>query len=327
MRIFALLVFFFAASVGSSSSFATEVTKYYVSDKLSQSSLVFDGSGNLVGQERLKSFGEVDVSNRASEEWHHSYHGKQRHTSHGLIDFGARFYDPELGRFLTIDPRGFRESSPDSFNRYAFANNNPYRYTDPDGRVVETAWDFANIGIGAHSLANNIASKNWGAAAVDTVGLGLDALAAAVPFVPGGASAAIKAERAARSVASTSARTNAAASVENVTKGGDELVDVFRAVKPDELADIQKTGAFNNLPGLEGKYFTTSAESAASYAKQAVNAFGDLPYTIVKSQVPLSVLNQPGISAAVDRGIPAYVLPNKDLPGLIPQVLNYSPVP
>ncbi|WP_157966674.1 hypothetical protein, partial [Fastidiosibacter lacustris] len=115
--------------------------------------------------------------------------------------------------------------------------------------------------------------------------------------------------------------------VTTVRNGGDELVDVFRAVKPDELADIRKTGALNNLPGLEGKYFTTSAESAASYAKQAVKAFGDPPYTIVKSQVPRSVLNQPGISATVDRGIPACVLPNKNLPGLVPQVLNYSPVP
>lgn len=271
MRIFALLVFFFAVSVGSSSSFATEVTKYYVSDKLSQSSLVFDGSGNLVGQERLKSFGEVDVSNRASEEWHHSYHGKQRHTSHGLIDFGARFYDPELGRFLTIDPRGFRESSPDSFNRYAFANNNPYRYTDPDGRVVETAWDFANIGIGAHSLANNIASKNWGAAAVDTVGLGLDALAAAVPFVPGGASAAIKAERAVGSTVSNPARANASAPADRSRlPGGSKSSDDFfegtqytNKVKeqikqddfhsfPESVLGFQGAGKVSKLKGGDG---------------------------------------------------------------------------
>jgi hypothetical protein len=114
---------------------------------------------------------------------------------------------------------------------------------------------------------------------------------------------------------------------EPIVKSGDDLVDVFRAVKPDELANIQKTSAFNNLPGLEGKYFTTSAESAADYARKAVSAFDDPPYTIIQSQVPRNVLNQPGISATVDSGIPAYVIPNKDLSGLAPQILNYSPVP
>lgn len=110
-------------------------------------------------------------------------------------------------------------------------------------------------------------------------------------------------------------------------KAGDDLIDLYRAVSPSELADIETTGNFRSLYGLEGKYFTTSARSAASYARQAVQAFGDPPYTIVQTQVPRRVLNQPGISATVDRGILAYIIPNQDLPGLVPQILNYSPLP
>jgi len=110
--------------------------------------------------------------------------------------------------------------------------------------------------------------------------------------------------------------------------GGGRFVDLYRAVKPAELADIQATGSFRTLAGgVEGKYFTTSAEAAASYARQAVRAFGDPPYTIVRTQVPESVLLRPGISATVDRGIPAYVLPDKVLSGLRPETLNYTPVP
>jgi len=45
----------------------------------------------------------------------------------------ARYYDPVIGRFLSNDPVGFRDVH--SFNRYAYANNNPYKYTDPDGRL------------------------------------------------------------------------------------------------------------------------------------------------------------------------------------------------
>ena len=44
----------------------------------------------------------------------------------------ARYYDPVIGRFYSNDPVGFRDVH--SFNRYAYANNNPYKYVDPDGK-------------------------------------------------------------------------------------------------------------------------------------------------------------------------------------------------
>ena len=44
----------------------------------------------------------------------------------------ARYYDPVIGRFYSNDPLGYR--GVHSFNRYAYANNNPYKYTDPDGK-------------------------------------------------------------------------------------------------------------------------------------------------------------------------------------------------
>ena len=43
----------------------------------------------------------------------------------------ARYYDPVIGRFYSNDPIGFRDVH--SFNRYAYANNNPYKYVDPTG--------------------------------------------------------------------------------------------------------------------------------------------------------------------------------------------------
>jgi uncharacterized protein RhaS with RHS repeats len=46
----------------------------------------------------------------------------------------ARYYDPVIGRFYSNDPLGFRDIH--SFNRYTYANNNPYKYTDPDGRIA-----------------------------------------------------------------------------------------------------------------------------------------------------------------------------------------------
>lgn len=48
-----------------------------------------------------------------------------------------RYYDPVIGRFYSNDPVGFGADNPMMFNRYAYANNNPYKYVDPDGNAPE----------------------------------------------------------------------------------------------------------------------------------------------------------------------------------------------
>jgi len=45
-----------------------------------------------------------------------------------------RYYDPVVGRFLSVDPVTADSVTGSNFNRYWYANNNPYRFTDPDGR-------------------------------------------------------------------------------------------------------------------------------------------------------------------------------------------------
>ena len=55
----------------------------------------------------------------------------------------ARYYDPVIGRFYSNDPIGWASENPVmSFNRYLYVNNNPYKYTDPNG-------EFLNVVIGA----------------------------------------------------------------------------------------------------------------------------------------------------------------------------------
>jgi len=60
------------------------------------------------------------------------YTGHKQDSDTGLVYMQARYYDPVIGRFYSNDPVGFK--GVHSFNRYAYANNNPYKYTDPDGR-------------------------------------------------------------------------------------------------------------------------------------------------------------------------------------------------
>ena len=47
-----------------------------------------------------------------------------------------RYYDPQIGRFLSVDPVTANGSTGANFNRYWYGNNNPYRFTDPDGRFA-----------------------------------------------------------------------------------------------------------------------------------------------------------------------------------------------
>jgi RHS repeat-associated protein len=53
----------------------------------------------------------------------------------GLTYMQQRYYDPQVGGFLSIDPVYTDANSGRMFNRYWYADGNPYRFTDPDGRV------------------------------------------------------------------------------------------------------------------------------------------------------------------------------------------------
>jgi RHS repeat-associated protein len=64
----------------------------------------------------------------------------------GLTYMQARYYDPTAMRFLSPDPVGVDTSTGSNFNRYNYANNNPYTFTDPDGR--ESACFSTGVGCG-----------------------------------------------------------------------------------------------------------------------------------------------------------------------------------
>jgi RHS repeat-associated protein len=77
-----------------------------------------------------KPFGEVVEG----DEGKIGYTGHKFDTDLGLNYMQARYYDPVIGRFYSNDPISVRDVH--SFNRYAYANNNPYRYVDPFGMSV-----------------------------------------------------------------------------------------------------------------------------------------------------------------------------------------------
>lgn len=112
-----------------------------------------DQSGAVVWRESYKPFGERDVRPAADVGTRQYFHGKPADAESGLSYFGARHFDPVAGRFMGADPVGFHEGNVHSFNRYAYGNNNPYLYRDPDGRlpilIPIALYVFGNAAIGA----------------------------------------------------------------------------------------------------------------------------------------------------------------------------------
>jgi RHS repeat-associated protein len=60
----------------------------------------------------------------------------QRKDGFGLYDYNARFYSPYLNRFISPDPIIPDPANPQNFNHYAYALNNPVKYTDSSGHCI-----------------------------------------------------------------------------------------------------------------------------------------------------------------------------------------------
>ena len=128
--------------------------------------------------------------------------GKERDTESQLDYFGARYFGGAAGRFTSADApfADQRASDPQSWNLYSYTRNNPLRYVDRTGNVLESPWDILNVGIGVVSAGVNISKGNYLDAAVDLAGVVVDVAATALPGVPGGAATAIRVSRAGRAV-------------------------------------------------------------------------------------------------------------------------------
>jgi RHS repeat-associated protein len=71
------------------------------------------------------------------------YTGHVNDPDTGLVYMQARYYDPAVGRFLSIDPVSPEAGKFFNFNRFTYGNDNPLVNTDPDGR--QNADDFAKL--------------------------------------------------------------------------------------------------------------------------------------------------------------------------------------
>jgi len=112
---------------------------FYINDPLGSPLILMDEDGNIVKRYRFDPFGNLEAQ-WGTEPNRYLFTGKEK-DENGLYYFGARYYNPRLGRFVTPDPEprvpGKRLlENPQLTTPYAYCINNPLRYIDPDGKIV-----------------------------------------------------------------------------------------------------------------------------------------------------------------------------------------------
>jgi hypothetical protein len=152
-----------------------------------------------------------------------------------------------MGRFTSPDaPFADQDTiDPRSWNLYAYTRNNPLKYIDRNGDIIETAWDAFNVVLGAKSFVSNVVAGNYLSATVDAVGVVVDAAAVLVPAAPGGAGTAIRAARTAGKVAA-----KADDVIDAARAGGNGLIPTARG-RVSEKVVLEAEGLAKNTKAFE----------------------------------------------------------------------------
>ena len=112
--------------------------RFYHGDHLGSSTLVTEAGGNVVFRAAYLPYGEDDPSftRQNSFDPKYKFNFKERDETSDLYDYGARMYNPATGRWISPDT-----VTSDGLNRYAYVSNNPLRYVDPTGHLLQEPKD------------------------------------------------------------------------------------------------------------------------------------------------------------------------------------------
>lgn len=143
------------------------VEQYIHTDHLGSTHVVEDEAGSPTNLNQYKPFGEFSRRISLQEEDQKSglYFTQQMLDDEtGLYYYGARYYDPTIGRFISPDSIVQAPMDPQTLNRYSYCRNNPVIYTDPSGNIFGIDDIIVGIIVGAviGGLSSGIQTDwNW----------------------------------------------------------------------------------------------------------------------------------------------------------------------
>ena len=114
--------------------------KYYVTDNVGSTAVETDSSGDQLNASLFFPYGVERIIQQGDTANNYRFTGKERDQETGLDDFGARYYDSSMGRFMTPDwdakPTTVPYASfgdPQTLNLYSYVENGPLNRVDADG--------------------------------------------------------------------------------------------------------------------------------------------------------------------------------------------------
>lgn len=257
-RLLSGLVLLWLATLATS-AFSKDTVYYYLTDTLHSSVIITDANRNVVeGPTYYAPYGQV--LNRSMRDGP-GYTDHEEDPGTGLNYMQQRYYDPQSRRFLSVDPMA---ADPDNFNRYWYANGNPYRYTDPFGeQSVGEMIDSAAQGCGAVSCAgyavlsavwkltgaepvSQLADKGWSSTSTsEKIGAAL-AVAAVLPV-----GRVVEEATVAKEITLTVGKHGEAAihAADAIKAGKPEVLTIARDAAPANRAAA--TGGLQKVPGKQ----------------------------------------------------------------------------
>lgn len=159
----------FAVCVSNSS---TSTVNYIHKDNLESWNIITDKDGKVIEERNFDAWGNMRDSKTWSKDadiktlmFDRGFTGHEHLVSFGLINMNGRLYDPLTSMMLSPDNNIQMPKNSQNFNRYSYCLNNPLKYTDPTGEVVESVV-FGVVGGATNMLLNAKNIDSFGEAAL-----------------------------------------------------------------------------------------------------------------------------------------------------------------
>jgi RHS repeat-associated protein len=153
-----------------------------LADRLGSIDLLTDEDGIVVNKRTFDSFGQVLSQTNPSVSFRYGYTGRELDLESGLHYYRVRYYDSNVGRFISVDPIGFEAGDT---NLYRYVSNNATNANDPTGLWLNFAIGAA-LG-GGIDLAVQLWEQKGDLSKIDPTRLAISTISGAIGGGIGGA--------------------------------------------------------------------------------------------------------------------------------------------